>query len=287
MNKRYKFTMDPKNIAILCGMFCMIMIAISFKFEKQVEPIKTTVGAIFTPMQNGINYIGTNVTKRITTIHSIKTLMKENGELKEELKKVKGENRLLLQQKDELDSLRKLYDIEGKYEDLPKVAARIISKDPTNWYSTFTIDKGSKDGLKVDMNVIANDGLVGIISEVGYNYSKIRTIIDDKSNVTSVFLKSTEICNVSGNLKSMKNGKIDVESISMDVDVSDGEALYTSYESPKFQPGILIGYVSDIKEDSNGLTRSAKLTPVINFEELDTVLVITSVKTIFEEDTDK
>ena len=278
MSRKKKISIDPKNIAIICGVFCVILIVVSFKFEKQMAPVKTAVGSVFTPMQTGINSIGTKITSKIQLFKDIKTLTKENEELKSEIEKIKGENRLLLQDKNELDSLRSLFDIEAKYEKLPNVAARVVSKDPTNWYSTFTIDKGSKDGIKNNMNVIANDGLVGIIAETGYNYAKVRTIIDDKSNVTAVFLNSTEICNVAGNLQTMSEGKIDVESIAKDVEIKEGDALYTAYDSPKFHSGILIGYISDIKIDSNNVTKSAKLTPVINFEELEAVLVITEVK---------
>ena len=167
--------------------------------------------------------------------------------------------------------------MKGNYSDLPTVAARIISKDPTNWYGTLTMDKGSKDGIKVNMNVIAKDGLVGIISEVGHNYSKIRTIIDDKSNVTSVFMKSTLTCNVHGDIEVMEDGLIGVESVSKDIDVKKGDAIYTSYDSPKYHSGILVGYINEIKTDSNNVTQSGTITPVVDFAKLNTVLVITEL----------
>lgn len=100
-----------------------------------------------------------------------------------------AENRLLQQDKYELEDFRKLYKLDEQYASYPKVAARVISSDPDNWYNTFIIDKGSEDGLAVNMNVMAGDGLVGIITDVKKSYSTVRSIIDDDSNVYGTFLK--------------------------------------------------------------------------------------------------
>lgn len=277
MRRTKKFYIDPKHLLFGLVALCFVLIVVSFKFEKQMAPVKSVVGVVFSPMQKSVNAVGGAISDKFKVFRKLKTVTKENEALREELEEIKGDNRLLQQQQKELDGLRELYNMKGNYSDLPTVAARIISKDPTNWYSTLTIDKGSKDGIKVDMNVIAKDGLVGIISEVGHNYSKIRTIIDDKSNVTSVFLKSTLACNVHGDITTMSKGMIGVESISKDIDVKKGDALYTSYDSPKYHSGILIGYVNEVKTDSNNVTQSGTLTPVVDFSTLETVLVITEL----------
>lgn len=277
MRRRKKIYIEPKHLLIVLIALCFILIAVSFKFEKQLAPVKSTVGVVFTPMQKGINTLGKSISNKFKVIRRLKTVTKENEALKEEIEIIKGENRLLQQQQNELEELRELYDMKGNYSDMPTVAARVISKDPSNWYSTLVIDKGKNDGIKVDMNVIAKDGLVGIISEVGHNYSKIRTIIDDKSNVTSVFLKSTQTCNVAGDVTTMTTGKVKVESVSKDIKARDGDALYTAYDSLKYHSGILIGYVNDVKTDSNNVTQSGTLTPIVDFADLETVLVITEL----------
>ena len=277
MRRMKKLYIEPKHILIICIIACFVLIAISFKFEKQLAPAKSVVGVVFTPMQNGVNTVGKSISNKFKVFNKLKVLTKENQALKEEIEEIRGENRLLQQQHSELENLRELYNMKGNYSDLPTVAARIISKDPTNWYGTLTMDKGSKDGIKVDMNVIAKDGLVGIVSEVGHNYAKIRTIIDDKSNVTSVFRKSTLTCNVHGDISVMENGLIGVESVSKDIEVKKGDALYTSYDSPKYHSGILVGYINEIKTDSNNVTQSGTITPVVDFAKLNTVLVITEL----------
>ena len=84
------------------------------------------------------------------------------------------------QEKYELERLQELYKLDSNYADYEKVGAHVIGKDPGNWFSTFTIDKGSDDGLAVDMNVIAGSGLVGIITRVTPSVRN-RSIIDDSA----------------------------------------------------------------------------------------------------------
>ena len=84
----------------------------------------------------------------------------------------------------------------------------MIGKDSGNWFSTFTIDNGSEDGIEVDMNVMAGSGLVGIVVEVGPSWAKVRSIIDDSSNVSGMVLSTSDRCIVSGDLSLMDDGQI-------------------------------------------------------------------------------
>ena len=178
----------------------------------------------------------------------------------------------------ELDDFRKLYNLDQTYADYPKVAARVISKGTNNWYSEFKIDKGSDDGIKPGMNVMAGNGLVGIITKVGRNNSMVRSIIDDSSYVMGMLLDTSDTCVVKGNLKLLDEGHIEVTDIKKGAEVKDGYEVVTSYISPKYHPGILIGYISDIKVDPSNMTESGYLTPAVDFSKLDMVLIITREK---------
>ena len=158
------------------------------------------------------------------------------------------------------------------------MAARVISSDNDNWYSTFVIDKGSQDGIKVNMNVMAGDGLVGIVVKVNKSYSKVRAIIDDSSNVSGTILKNSENCIVGGNLNLMNEGLIEVSGIDGNAKIEEGAEVVTSQISDKFLPGILIGYIRDLKKDSSNVTQTGYLSPVVDFTGLKMVLVITQVK---------
>jgi rod shape-determining protein MreC len=279
MRRRTKINLNPKHVLIGSVIVCFFLIFVSFQYSQQIAPIKTAVGSVITPMQRGINSVGHAISDQFNKLASMSKLLKENADLKEQVSSLSYENKILLQDKYELDRFRELYKLDQKYEDYPKVAARVISADPnSSWYNTFLIDKGTKDGITVDMNVIAGNGLVGIVEETNKNYSKVRAIIDDSSYVSGMFLKTSDTCIIQGDLELLENGVISVINISKDAKIEDGYEVVTSHNSDKYLQGILIGYISDIKVDAGNLTKTAYLTPVVDFKRLDEVLVITKVK---------
>lgn len=278
MRRRTKISIEPKYLLAIGSLICIVLIFVSFRYGEQVRPVKTAVGTVLTPMQKGINSVGRFVSNQVDKLARMSDLIKENEDLKTRLASTTYENKILQQDKYELKELRELYKLDEKYPSYPKVAARVISKDTSNWYSVFTIDKGSNDGLAVDMNVLAGNGLVGIITEVGHNYAKVRSIIDDNSNVSGMFLKTSDNCVVNGDLELMDQGVIRVEMINKNAKIEDGYEVVTSHISNKYLQGILIGYISDIKTDATNLTKSGNLTPVVDFKHLENVLVITELK---------
>jgi rod shape-determining protein MreC len=278
MRRRAKINIKPKHVFITCIVLCICLILFSFRYREKLDPVKEAVGSVITPMQKGINSIGTYISDKLDNFRSINELLDENAKLKEQVNILSYENKLLTQDKYELDGLRKLYELDQKYIDYPKVAARVISKDTNNWYNVFTIDKGSRDGLAKNMNVLAGNGLVGIITEVHYNYSVVRSIIDDNSHVSGMFIKTDDTCIVQGDLQLIDEGKILATFINKDAAIKDGYEVVTSYDSSNFLQGILIGYISDIKLDANNMTKTAYLTPVVDFERLEEVLIITELK---------
>src|SRR5690606_2807314 len=158
-----------------------------------------------------INIVGTYISDSLETLQSMRELTQENKRLKDQVDILSYENKLLLQNKYELDELRELYKLDQKYLDYPKVAARIIDKDTNNRYYVFNMNTVTRDDIAVDMNVIAGNGLVGIISVCYYNHSKVRAIIDDKSAVWGMLLKSSDTCVVQGVLDLTEEGKIHVK----------------------------------------------------------------------------
>lgn len=278
MRRRTKMPISPRYILAALSVLCILLIILSFRYEEQLAPVKTVVGNTITPMQKGINSVGNFLSEKADMFVSMQELMEENRELKEKLDNLSYENKILQQEKYELESLRELYELDEKYASYPKVAARVISKDSNNWYNQFTIDKGSKDGIAVNMNVMAGNGLVGIVTEVGSNWAKVRTIIDDKSNVSGMSLKTSDICNIKGNLELIDDGVIEIELVDKNADIQVGDEIVTSHISDKFLQGILIGYVHSIQIDANNMTQSGFITPAVSFDSLDTVLVITELK---------
>ena len=279
-----KNKIPPKYILLILTTVCLILIGVSFAFEDVLTPLRYVTGVTITPMQRGINVVGEWVGDKLDMIADIRNLQTENGQLKSQLEEYQTENRIQISDANELNDLRELYELDSRFPSYDKVAANVISKDAGNWFDTFIIDKGSNAGIQVGCNVMAGNGLVGIVTEVGPNYAKVRSIIDDNSTVSAMFLSDSSLCSVLGDEKYMDEGYIRVEHIDKDADISEGDEIITSNISDKFLPGITIGYVSNLKLDSNNLTMSADVTPAVDFDHIQTVLVVLQLKQTIEEE---
>ena len=285
LKKRTKHTIPAKYILTFLSCGCALLIIVSFISEPFGNTIKNSAAQIVVPVQKGMNHVGLWLADKSDTIKEYAKLQDENKELKQKLADIQSQNSILIQQQSELEKLRELYQLDDIYSDYPKVATRVISMQPDNWFSEFTIDKGSEDGIEVDMNVLADAGLVGRVTYVGKNYSKVTTIINDNSNVSAKSASTSDNCIVSGDLELMNEGYIRVSGISKDAGIKDGDMLLTSYISDKYLPGILIGYITNITDDGNKLTKSGYLMPVVDFSQIEEVLVITQLKETVEDDT--
>ena len=152
-------------------------------------------------LQDHFYIIDDRIKMRSEELGQIRDLIAENEALKEEVAELTIENTGLQQDRYELTNLRELYKLDSQYDEYEKIGARIIARDSGNWFYSFVINKGSDDGLAVDMNVMAGSGLVGRIVDIGPNWAKVKSIIADDSNVSAMVLSSSDNMIVTGDLK--------------------------------------------------------------------------------------
>lgn len=282
--KGEKFTLPGKYLLFILTILCTGLIILTFNTNFLSAPISAVGGFIIVPLQEGISKAGSWLNTRSEELVQIRSLIEENKELKDQIDELTMENIKLQQDRYELTNLRELYDLDAQYDEYDKVGARIIAKDSGNWFHSFTIDKGYQDGLAVDMNVMAGSGLVGRIIDIGPNWAKVMSIISDNSYVSGMVLSTSDNMIVNGDLALYAEGVIRFEKLVDSADrVVEGDKIVTSNVSDKYLPGILIGYISTINVDSNNLTKSGLITPAVDFEHLEEVLVITELKQSPEE----
>ena len=279
MKRKNRFTIPSKYILFALTLLCVGTMSVSFLTDFDGGILNTVSGYVLIPVQKGINAAGGRVRSRVDNLADLQQINEENQSLKEQVAELTLENNMLMQERYELQELRDLYNLDSDYSDLNKIAANVIGKDTGNWFNMFIIDKGSSDGIKVDMNVIAGGGLVGIVTKTGPDWAQVRSIIDDMSNVSAMILKNSDLCYVRGDLEMMSEGTLQLNQLrDQNDEVESGDKVVTSYASAKYHKGILIGYVNELAVDSNNLTKSGSITPAVDFEHLSTVLVITDLK---------
>lgn len=277
-----KKEIPPKYIYLFLTGVCLLLLFLSVIFEGKSFIFKQITSAIVTPMQKGVNTVGASIFDRVVDQKEKKALIEENEALKEQLAEYSSKLETYELETYELGRLQELLDLQEQYPEYETIGARVIATDSTNWFYTFVIDKGEADGVQVGCNILADGGLVGIVTEVGADYAKIRAIIDDNSSVSAAVAGTDTLCTVSGDLTTIKDGYINVGYINKADEIKEGSELVTSHVSDKFLPGLLIGYIAEVEMDANNLTKSAKCLPVVDFNNLQEVLVIMTLKSEYK-----
>ena len=285
MKRKPKFILPTKYILLILTGVCIAALLLSFTLGINGGPLNTVAGYVFVPMQKGINMVGSWITDKSDHLKKLSDVMKENEELKQQVDSLTTELNTIKLEQYELENLRELLNLDQKYPSYDKVAANVIGKDGGNWFTNFTIDKGADDGIEEDMNVIAGSGLVGIVTDVGPNYAKVSTIINDTMKVSGMVTSTSDNLIVNGSLQNMNENMVIEFSNLNDKDnkVTIGDPVVTSYVSDQYQQGILIGYISTLEMDANNLTKSGTITPAVDFEHIEEVLVILNKKQTAED----
>lgn len=274
-----KFTLPSKYLLFLLTCVCIGIMALSFKTPNINMPLNSVAGMLLIPFQNGIAEVGSWISDKSDQLLELRDVLNENQKLKEEVDRLTIENTKFQQERYELNQLRQLLKLDEEYSEYEKQGARIIGRDSSNWFSSFTINKGSEDGIQVNCNVMAGSGLVGRVTQVGPNYAKVTSIVEDNNNTSGLLLSTGDHLIVTGDLSTLPQGMISFSKlVDSDNKAAVGDKIVTSNISEHYLPGILIGYISSIETDSNNLTKSGKLTTAVDFEHLEDVLVIMELK---------
>ena len=278
LKKKFQFRihLKSKHLLVIMTFFCGSAVVSTLASGVTSEPLAEAAGMIVIPFEKSINGIGSWIGEINQTFQDKQDLIDKNQELQDAVDTLTEQNNILIQNQSELSRLQELYNLDEEYSSYPKVAARIISKDPGNWYDTFMINRGSNDGIRVDNNVIAGKALVGIVTEVGPNWATVRAIIDDSSNVSAMTVGTDDTCVVEGELELIDEGKLRFSQLyDKDNKVTVGERVVTSNISDKYVEGLFIGYVSEIELDTNNLTKTGTIVTPVDFQHLKDVFVIT------------
>ncbi len=280
MKRRKKNHFPARYVLLFMSIFCVLLLFFSVRISSFNTPVNTVAGNVIIPMQNGINRIGNGLNNLRDNLVSKKQLQEENEELKQQLSEARAALYQIPIEQDEYNRLKELYETDLSFSEYDKVAAEVIGRNSDNWFSTFLINKGSKDGVTVDMNVIADGALVGIVIDVGPNYATVRSIIDDISNISCKNMTTGGLIVVSGSLQSMNtSGTIQFSDL-RDVDdtAAVGDEIVTSQVSDLYLPNIPVGYITEVDVSSNKMTKEGSLAPIVDFSNLENVLVILQTK---------
>ena len=270
--------LNSRVAVILTTILCLLSLGYQYFRQDSALSPTTIIGAVIVPFQQGINDIGGFLFR---TEQDKITL----DQAKERITALEDDNEALLREKEELQSirienqeLRALLAMKNRLGDYTTLGAQIIGNDGTNVFERFTINRGTMDGVKLNMNIIDANGLVGFVSKVGLNYAVVTTIVEDGVSVSAMTQNSRQTCIVTGSLDLKGQNTLKLENALAVIDFSTDGKLVTSDISDRFLPGLPIGYASGMKKSSDGLTQSGSVMTAVDFTNLHQVLVIMELK---------
>lgn len=205
---------------------------------------------------------------------NVERLQKENEELTQELKEINEKllNYENLQAENEL--LKKHIKLANLYPDYSIIVADIITASTSNWEYTYTINRGSKDGIEPNMAVIAESGLVGYIESVTSNTAKVVSILDAGNAVSARVTRTRDTVISKGSLSLAEKRQMRITNIPIGVSLIEGDKIETSGLGGIYPKGILIGKVRSFEQKSNPVENEAIIESYVDFDKLETVAVI-------------
>ena len=198
---------------------------------------------------------------------------KENDTYQKELNKAFEDNIQLKELKLSNSRLRNLLNFEKTITDRV-LSAEVIGKDPSPWFKTVLIDKGKNDGVETGMAVVVPKGIAGQITDVSSNYSKVLLIIDHNSAVDALVQNDR----ARGIIEGGSEGQCSFKYVLRKHDIESGDIVVSSGLDGVFPKGLAVGYVSKVIKPKSGIFQEVTVTPYVDFEKLEEVLIVLNPK---------
>ena len=235
---------------------------------------ETVANNLVMPIQNGMTYIKNKISGNSTFFQDISNLKAENEQLKEENSSLEKQLRELENIKSENETLKEYLDLTEKYGEYKTIPAYIINKDISNYAKTIVINIGSNDGVEENMTVIGDEGLVGHVISVTESTAKVQTIIDTSSSVSASMSTTKEAIVCKGTLE--EKSALKAMYIPTESNIIQGDSIETSGLGGIYPKGIHVGTVKKVVTSQNIIDRYAIIETAVDFDKLDSVLVITN-----------
>jgi len=207
----------------------------------KVGIIENSLNIVITPIQKLFSGIGYSCSNFFRYFDNIDIIQEENAVLVDKIAELEQKIRELEAMELENERLRKMLGLKETNPELDIISAEIISKDPSNWYNSFTIDKGTSSGLAVNQVVITTDKyLVGRITDIGTTWARVITITDPEHSVGSILSRSRDLCVISGETEMSRSGYCKMSFISKNTNIIIGDYIETSGMGGIYPKGIFI-----------------------------------------------
>ena len=272
MNRFVKSTWFKIIVAIFVLLFVLIIYAAAS--HKGSSPLSSVAGTATKPVSSASSKVG----KGLSGVFNTKSAYEE--EIKSLKKEIAGYQKELADY-EQLKQKTELYEnalgVKQKNPDFVFVAASVIGRDAADVYTSYTLNKGSKDGIEVNDPVMCGEGqLVGIVSKVSKQYCVVSTILDPNVSVSAYEVRTRETGYVSNTSTLSASGLIKIAGLNRKTSVTAGGVVCTSGVGGVYPRDLIIGTVKEVKDDEHNISSFLVVEPGNDIKDIENVLIITS-----------
>ena len=270
---KHFFTGRVRTVMILAVALAIVLIVVSSLIQVNIPGM--IVQGILTPFRAGASALKDQAVQFYSYMFQYESLAAENAQLKEELASIEDHAREAEVISRENDRLRALLELTGSHEDYKLQDAYIISWSSIDWTYTFTINRGANAGITEGMcAVTANGELVGLVSEVGPNYSVVKSVMDSSMEVSATIASSGYSGMVKGGYSTGLDGLLRMNYLPSAATIRNNDQVVTA-GSTVYPRGLVIGHVVDAGFDDTGVAKYALLQPAADIRSQEQVFIIT------------
>ena len=241
--------------------------------QGQQQIVRVWTQTVATPVQNVSSKAGGATSNFFRQIFSFRSIAAENEQLKQRVAEIESQLHNARLQAAENERLKGLLDLrtQSTYQTLP---ARVIARDPSVWFNTITINRGTSSGVKINMPVVSATGIVGRVITVSPWASQIMLVTDEKAGAGAVVGQLGE----SGALGSVRGrpdlGLIEMRYVSGLEKVTLGDYVMTTGQDGIYPPGLKVGEVVDVKNGTATQPHQILIRPGAGLDRLEEVAVL-------------
>ena len=275
MNRFVKTTWFKICVAVFVLLFALLIFAAASK--KGSSPLSSVFGRVAEPVSSVSASLGNTFARLTSGIRSKTAYQEEIKELKKEIISYQRELADYEQLKQQNELYQNALGVKEKNSDFEFVYASVIGRDAADVYTSFTLSKGSNDGVAVNDPVICGDGqLVGVVSKVAKTYCVVSTILDPNVSVSVYEIRTRETGYVSNTTILSEGGLLKVSGLSRNTSVTAGGLVCSSGVGGVYPKDLVVGTVKEVKDDDHTISSYLIVVPTMEIKDIEDVLIITS-----------
>ncbi len=266
-----KFFYIMTVIALLVTIVPMVFYNMGITFV-----FRDMVGIVLTPMQKVFNYAAEAIDGFASYFYKFDEIVEENVALKERVAELEAQIYDVRELEDAYAWLSEFLDLKVKHTDFELMPASVTGRESGNYASVLTLDVGSGVGIRRNMPVITSIGIVGRVTEVGYNWCKVTTIVEAQSSVGAYIERTDEAGIVEGKFGLSADGLCEMNYLPADADVEVDDRVLSSGYGSVYPRGLVIGYVEAVGINEYTRGPDVKVRCAVDFSSLTDVMIITN-----------